>query len=106
MGIEDINRILRMEDLVKGDDAIFAATGVTDGELLRGVQFKGSVGTTQSLVMRAKSGTVRFVDGRHSLNKNQTWLLNKSVSSSFRIAGYLELSTLKRSLLRVREWND
>ena len=43
MGIEDINRILRMEDLVKGDDAIFAATGVTDGELLRGVQFKGSV---------------------------------------------------------------
>lgn len=78
MGIEDINRILRMEDLVKGDDAIFAATGVTDGELLRGVQFKGSVGTTQSLVMRAKSGTVRFVDGRHSLNKNRTWLLNKS----------------------------
>ncbi|ACJ78996.1 class II fructose-bisphosphatase [Bacillus paranthracis] len=69
MGIDDINRILRMEDLVKGDDAIFAATGVTDGELLRGVQFKGSVGTTQSLVMRAKSGTVRFVDGRHSLNK-------------------------------------
>ena len=77
MGIEDINRILRMEDLVKGDDAIFAATGVTDGELLRGVQFKGSVGTTQSLVMRAKSGTVRFVDGRHSLNKNRTWLLSK-----------------------------
>lgn len=69
MGIEDINRILRMEDLVRGDDAIFAATGVTDGELLKGVQFKGKFGTTQSLVMRAKSGTVRFVDGRHSLQK-------------------------------------
>jgi fructose-1,6-bisphosphatase II len=69
MGIEDVNRVLRMEDLVKGDDAIFAATGVTDGELLRGVQFKGSSGTTHSLVMRAKSGTVRFIDGRHSLNK-------------------------------------
>lgn len=68
MGI-DVNRVLRMEDLVKGDDAIFAATGVTDGELLKGVQFKGSVGTTQSVVMRAKSGTVRFVDGRHSLKK-------------------------------------
>ncbi|MBD1379685.1 class II fructose-bisphosphatase [Metabacillus arenae] len=68
MGV-DVNRILRMEDLVKGDDAIFAATGVTDGELLKGVQFKGSSGTTQSLVMRAKSGTVRFVDGRHSLKK-------------------------------------
>ncbi|WP_088070268.1 class II fructose-bisphosphatase [Gottfriedia luciferensis] len=69
MGIEDTNRVLYMDDLVKGDDAIFAATGVTDGELLKGVQYKGNVGTTHSLVMRAKSGTVRFVDGRHSLNK-------------------------------------
>ncbi|GED01523.1 fructose-1,6-bisphosphatase class 2 [Bacillus atrophaeus] len=68
MGL-DVNKVLRMEDLVKGDDAIFAATGVTDGELLKGVQFKGSVGTTESLVIRAKSGTVRFVDGRHSLKK-------------------------------------
>jgi fructose-1,6-bisphosphatase II len=68
MGI-DVNKVLRMEDLVKGDDAIFAATGVTDGELLKGVQFKGSVGTTHSVVMRAKSGTVRFVDGQHSLKK-------------------------------------
>ncbi|MGM0756130.1 MAG: class II fructose-bisphosphatase [Bacillota bacterium] len=68
MGL-DVGKVLRMEDLVKGDDAIFAATGVTDGELLKGVQFKGSVGTTQSVVMRAKSGTVRFVDGRHSLKK-------------------------------------
>ncbi|UOY91236.1 class II fructose-bisphosphatase [Ectobacillus sp. JY-23] len=69
MGIIDVNRVLRMEDLVRGDDAIFAATGVTDGELLRGVQFKGTVGTTHSVVMRAKSGTVRFIDGRHSLQK-------------------------------------
>lgn len=70
MGL-DLSKVLRMEDLVRGDDAIFAATGVTDGELLKGVQFKGSVGTTESLVIRAKSGTVRFVDGRHSLKKNQ-----------------------------------
>ena len=68
MGL-DVSKVLRMEDLVRGDDAIFAATGVTDGELLKGVQFKGSVGTTESLVIRAKSGTVRFVDGRHSLKK-------------------------------------
>lgn len=68
MGI-DVNKTLRMDDLVKGDDAIFAATGVTDGELLKGVQFKSSVATTHSLVMRAKSGTLRFIDGRHSLNK-------------------------------------
>jgi len=68
MGL-DVTSILRMEDLVRGDDAIFAATGVTDGELLRGVQFKGNYGETQSVVMRAKSGTVRFIDGRHSLKK-------------------------------------
>ncbi|MFP3126090.1 class II fructose-bisphosphatase [Ectobacillus funiculus] len=69
MGIEDVKQVLRMEDLVKGDDAIFAATGVTDGELLKGVQYNGNVGTTQSVVMRAKSGTVRFIDGKHSLKK-------------------------------------
>lgn len=68
MGL-DVNRILRMEDLVKGDDAIFAATGVTDGELLRGVQYKGGYASTHSVVMRAKSGTVRFIEGRHSLKK-------------------------------------
>ncbi|KZZ83813.1 MULTISPECIES: class II fructose-bisphosphatase [Bacillaceae] len=68
MGL-DVNKVLLMDDLVKGDDAIFAATGVTDGELLRGVQFKASSGTTQSIVMRAKSGTVRFIDGQHSLKK-------------------------------------
>ncbi|BAQ09888.1 fructose 1,6-bisphosphatase [Bacillus sp. OxB-1] len=68
MGI-DVNKVLRMEDLVKGDDAIFAATGVTDGELLRGVQFKGSYSETHSLVMRSKSGTIRFVEGRHSMKK-------------------------------------
>lgn len=68
MGI-DVNQVLRMEDLVKGEDAIFAATGVTDGELLKGVQFKGPRAKTHSIVMRAKSGTVRFVDGSHSLKK-------------------------------------
>ncbi|MCM3567178.1 class II fructose-bisphosphatase [Neobacillus mesonae] len=74
MGL-DIHKVLRMEDLVKGDDAIFAATGVTDGELMRGVQFKGSHASTHSLVMRAKSGTVRFVEGRHSLNKKPNLVL-------------------------------
>ena len=68
MGL-DVHKVLLMEDLVRGDDAIFAATGVTDGELLKGVQFKSNYGFTHSIVMRAKSGTVRFVEGRHSLNK-------------------------------------
>ncbi|PTM56780.1 class II fructose-bisphosphatase [Desmospora activa] len=69
MGIGDPARILTMDDLVKGDDAIFAATGVTDGELLRGVRYNGTVATTHSIVMRAKTGTVRFIDGKHRLEK-------------------------------------
>lgn len=68
MGVA-VNQVLYMDDLVKGDDAIFAATGITDGELLKGVQFRGSYATTHSVVMRAKSGTVRFIEGRHSLKK-------------------------------------
>jgi fructose-1,6-bisphosphatase II len=74
MGL-DVNQILRMEDLVKGDDAIFAATGVTDGELLKGVQYKGSRGKTHSVVMRAKSGTVRFIDGSHSFKKKPNYVM-------------------------------
>ncbi|WP_430790160.1 class II fructose-bisphosphatase [Virgibacillus flavescens] len=69
MGVTDFNKVLTMDDFCGGDDAIFAASGVTDGELLKGVQFKGSKATTQTIVMRAKSGTVRFIDGEHSLQK-------------------------------------
>lgn len=68
MGI-DVDKVLMMDDLVKGDDCIFAATGITDGELMAGVQFKGSYCSTHSLVMRSKSGTIRFVEGRHSIEK-------------------------------------
>jgi len=69
MGIVDIDKVFYMDDFCSGDDVIFAATGVTDGELLKGVQFKGSKATTETVVMRAKSGTVRFVQGEHSLTK-------------------------------------
>lgn len=69
MGITDISKVFYMDDFCSGDDAIFAASGVTDGELLKGVQFKGTKATTQTIVMRAKSGTVRFIDGEHSLIK-------------------------------------
>lgn len=72
MGI-DVNQILYLDDLVKGDDAIFAATAVTDSELLRGVQYKGAYCLTHSVVMRAKTGTVRFIEGRHSLEKKITY---------------------------------
>lgn len=69
MGISDIDKVYYMDDFCAGDDAIFAATGVTDGELLKGVQFKGQNARTQTVVMRAKSGTIRFIDGQHSLKK-------------------------------------
>lgn len=70
MGIADPKRILTMEDLVKGDDAIFSATGVTDGELIRGVRFYGGDrAETHSVVMRAKTCTVRFVRAIHKLNR-------------------------------------
>ena len=65
----DLNQVLTTDDLVQGDNCFFAATGVTDGELLQGVHFEGPVATTQSLVMRSKSGTVRLITSRHRLDK-------------------------------------
>ena len=70
MGIADVSKILFMDDLVRGDDAIFAASGVTEGELLRGVRFLGnSRAKTHSVVMRAKTGTVRFIEAVHDLSR-------------------------------------
>lgn len=55
----DVNKVLRIEDLARGDEVIFAAAGMTDGELLRGVQFKSTYAETQSVIMQEKSGTFR-----------------------------------------------
>jgi len=63
-GVEDLNRIYRLEELARGD-VIFAATGVTDGTLLEGVKRRKSCLTTESVVMRASTGTVRWVKGEH-----------------------------------------
>ncbi|HMG26729.1 MAG TPA: class II fructose-bisphosphatase [Acidimicrobiia bacterium] len=65
----DLTRVLDTEDLVSGDDVFFSATGVTDGELLRGVRYFGDGARTQSLVMRSKSGTIRTIDSRHRWHK-------------------------------------
>jgi fructose-1,6-bisphosphatase II / sedoheptulose-1,7-bisphosphatase len=66
-GIEDLDRIYQLEDLAKGD-CIFAATGVTSGSLLEGVKRKrGGVMTTESVVMRASSGTVRWIKAEHRI---------------------------------------
>lgn len=65
----DVTRILTTNDLVQGDNCFFAATGVTDGELLNGVRYAPGIVTTQSLVMRSRSGTVRLIDAQHRLDK-------------------------------------
>jgi fructose-1,6-bisphosphatase II len=61
----DLTRVLSTDDLVAGDNCFFAATGITDGELLKGVHVAAGVVTTQSLVMRSKTGTVRLMNARH-----------------------------------------
>ncbi|HXW35816.1 MAG TPA: class II fructose-bisphosphatase [Acidimicrobiales bacterium] len=65
----DLDAVLCIDDLVRGDNCFFAATGITDGELLQGVRYHDFGCTTQSLVMRSRSGTVRFVSARHALDK-------------------------------------
>ena len=67
----DLDRVLNVEDLVKGEDVFFSATGVTDGDVLQGVRYPpgGGSATTESLVMRARSGTVRRVHARHDRTK-------------------------------------
>ncbi|TLF76031.1 class II fructose-bisphosphatase [Nocardia cyriacigeorgica] len=65
----DLDRVLSTEDLVSGDNVFFCATGVTDGDLLRGVRYYGGGASTQSIVMRSKSGTVRMIDAYHRLTK-------------------------------------
>ena len=65
----DVERVLSVEELAGGDDVFFAATGITDGELLRGVHYFGGGATTESLVMRSRSGTVRRINATHRLSK-------------------------------------
>ena len=65
----DLDKVLHTDDLVSGDNCFFAATGITEGDLLKGVRFNASGATTQSLVMRSKSGTVRQINASHQLDK-------------------------------------
>ncbi|CQR62122.1 class II fructose-bisphosphatase [Streptomyces leeuwenhoekii] len=65
----DLDRVLTTDDLVASDNVFFAATGITDGELLRGVRYRSETATTSSIVMRSKSGTVRRIDSEHRLSK-------------------------------------
>jgi fructose-1,6-bisphosphatase II len=65
----DVERVLTQDDLVAGADLFVAATGVTDGALLRGVRFENGNALTESIVMRSRSGTIRRVRAEHRLEK-------------------------------------
>ena len=65
----DLDQVLTQDILVAGDNCFFAATGITDGELIKGVHYSARGAETQSLVMRSKSGTVRRITGYHRHDK-------------------------------------
>lgn len=69
MGVKDINKIFREDELAKGNNIMFAATGVTDGDMLKGVRFFGGGAYTHSIVMRSKSGTIRFIETTHFFDR-------------------------------------
>lgn len=69
MGISDINKVLTIDDLVHGEDVFFVATAITQGDLLNGVNYFGGGARTHSLVMRYKTGTIRFVDAIHKFDR-------------------------------------
>lgn len=69
MNIGDIDKVLELDDLVKGNDALFAATGITDGEFLKGVvQYSNNTVKTYSMMLRSETGTIRFVEALHKLD--------------------------------------
>jgi fructose-1,6-bisphosphatase II len=65
----DMSRVLTSDDLIRGDDTFFAATGVTDGDLLRGVRYDEYGASSQSIVMRSRSGTIRLIETRHRADR-------------------------------------
>ena len=65
----DLDRVLTTDDLVRGDDVFFAATGITDGVLLEGVRFNADGASTESIVMRSRSGTIRVIRAEHRWDK-------------------------------------
>ncbi len=77
MGLEDVNKLLLLDDLVAGEDIFFAATGITDGDMLRGVRYHGQASTTHSLVMRGITGTIRNITATHYLEKKPRYVARK-----------------------------
>ncbi len=78
----DLDRVLTTDDLVASDDVFFAATGITDGELMGGVRYRAGGAATHSLVMRSRSGTIRKIESEHQL-----WKLRAYSAVNFDTAG-------------------
>ena len=77
MGIADINHLFTLEELVQSEDVIFAATGITDGDLLKGVRYSARRARTHSLVMRGRSGTIRYIVADHQLDRKPLFKDNR-----------------------------
>lgn len=74
MGLKDPEQVLLLDDLVKGEDVYFAATGITEGDMLRGVRYFGNNrGKTHSIALRGQTGTVRFIEATHQLDRKPAW---------------------------------
>jgi fructose-1,6-bisphosphatase II len=76
---EDLKKVYTTEDLISTDDVFFAATGVSSGNLLKGVRYFSGGATTQSIAMRGRSGTLRWIDARHNFEKLEKLDMNAYV---------------------------
>ncbi|ACL22832.1 fructose-1,6-bisphosphatase II [Desulfitobacterium sp. LBE] len=79
LGVSDVAKLLTMDDLVCSDDVFFAATGITEGPLLKGVHFTSQGALTHTVVMRGKTGTVRFIEARHRFDKKPAYAMKGAV---------------------------
>jgi len=73
MGVQ-VNTVLQLEQLVRDDNLVFAATGITHGDLLKGIRRKGNLATTETLLIRGKSRTIRRIQSTHYLDRKDTAL--------------------------------
>ena len=73
MGVQ-VNTVLQLEQLVRDDNLVFAATGITNGDLLKGIHRKGYLATTETLLIRGKSRTIRRIQSTHYLDRKDTAL--------------------------------
>jgi fructose-1,6-bisphosphatase II len=77
MGLENPDKLLLLDDLVVGDDIFFAATGITDGDMLKGVRYRGRTAETHSLVMRGLTGTIRNIYATHLLDRKPSFVARR-----------------------------